>query len=144
MIVKDVSSSDLYMMICRGLFDMGLFDKVKEGDKFIRKDGNVVEYLKYVAIKDDERVFFVFDKDKSECYFVNEKGVYFGDDRSLDIVCRDNDEDDFITAVAIKEIGCFDKHLIEIFKKAFKLSKILNRNEAPNFASNDTNWRRYV
>ena len=144
MIVKDVSSSDLYMTICRGLFDMGLFDKVKEGDKFIRKDGNVVEYLKYVAIKDDERVFFVFDKDKSECYFVNDKGVYFGADRSLDIVCRDNDEDDFITAVAIKEIGCFDKHLIEIFKKAFKLSKILNRDDAPNFASNDTNWRRYI
>ena len=144
MIVKDVSSSDLYMTICRGLFDMGLFDKVKEGDKFIRKDANVVEYLKYVAIKDDERVFFVFDKDKSECYFVNDKGVYFGADRSLDIVCRDNDEDDFITAVAIKEIGYFDKHLIDIFKKGFKLSKVLNHDDAPNFASNDTNWRRYV
>ena len=144
MIVKDVSSSDLYMTICRGLFDMCLFDNAKKGDKFIRKDGNVVEYLKYVAIKDDERVFFVFDKDKSECYFVDDKGVYFGDDRSRDIVCRDNEEDDFITAVAIKEIGCFDANLIEIFKKAFKLSKILNRNEVPNFASNDTNWRRYI
>ena len=83
-------------------------------------------------------------KNNSKCYFVDDKGVYFGDDRSLDIVCRDNDEDDFITAVAIKEIGCFDAHLIEIFKKGFKLSKVLNRNEAPNFASNDTNWRRYV
>ena len=144
MIVKDVSSSDLYMTICRGLFDMGLFDKAKKSDKFIRTDGNVVEYLKYVAIKDDGRVFFVFDKDKSECYFVNDKGVYFGADRSLDIVCRDNDEDDFITAVAIKEIGCFDKQLIDIFKNAFKLSKVLNRDEAPNFASNDTNWRRYI
>ena len=89
-------------------------------------------------------MFFIFDQDKSNCYFVNEKGVYFGDERSLDIVCRDNDEDDFITAVAIKEIGCSDKHLIEIFKKGFKLSKVLNRNEVPNFASNDTNWRRYV
>ena len=144
MIVKDVSSSDLYMMICQELIDMGLLNKEKKGDKFIRKDGNVVEYLKYVAIKDDERVFFVFDKDKRECYFVNDKGVYFGADRSLDIVCRDNDEDDFITAVAIKEIGCFDKHLIDIFKNAFKLSKILNRDDAPNFASNDTNWRRYI
>ena len=144
MIVKDVSSSDLYMMICRGLIDMGLFDNAKKGDKFIRKDGNVVEYLKYVAIKDDERVFFVFDKDNSKCYFVDDNGISFGDDRSLDIVCRDNDEDDFITAVAIKEIGCFDKHLIDIFKNAFKLSKILNRNDAPNFASNDTNWRRYI
>ena len=121
-----------------------LFIGAKKGDKFIRKDGNVVEFLKYVAIKDDERVFFVFDKDKSECYFVNDKGVYFGTDRSLDIVCRDNDEDVFITAVAIKEIGCFDKHLIEIFKKAFKLSKVLNHNDSPNFASNNTNWRRYV
>ena len=119
---------------------MCLFDNAKKGDKFIRKDSSAVEYL----IKDDERVFFVLDKDKGECYFVDDKGVYFGDDRSLDIVCKDNDEDDFITAVAIKEIGCFDKYLIEIFKKAFKLSKILNRNEAPNFASNDTNWRRYV
>ena len=126
------------------MIDMCLFDNAKKGDKFIRKYGNVVEYLKYVAIKDDEGVFFVFDKDKRECYFVNDKGVYLGDDRSLDIVCRDNEEDDFITAVAVKEIGCFDANLIEIFKKAFKLSKILNRNEAPNFASNDTNWRRYV
>ena len=140
MIVKDVSSSDLYMMICRGLIDMGLFDKAKKGDKFIKKDGNVVEYL----IKDDERVFFVFDKDNSKYYFVDEKGVSFGDDRSLDVVCMDDDEEDFITAVAIKEIGCFDKHLIEIFKKAFKLSKVLNRDDAPNFASNDTNWRRYI
>ena len=40
--------------------DMSLFDNAKKGDKFIRKDGNVVEYLKYVAIKDDERVFFCF------------------------------------------------------------------------------------
>ena len=122
----------------------GLFVGAKKGDKFIRKDGNVVEYLQHVDIKDDTRVFFVFDKDNSKCYFVDEKGVSFGDDRSLDIVCRDNEEDDFITAVAVKEIGCFDANLIEIFKKAFKLSKILNRNEAPNFASNDTNWRRYV
>ena len=104
----------------------------------------MVEYLRRIGSKDGGRVLFVFDKEKSNCYFVDEKGVYFGDDRSLDIVCRDNDEDDFITAVAIKEIGCFDKHLIEIFKKAFKLSKILNRDDAPNFASNDTNWRRYV
>ena len=124
----------------------GLFVGAKKGDKFIRKDGSVVEYLQHVDIKDGGRAFFVFDKDNSKCYFVDEKGVYFGDDRFLDIVCRDNDEDedDFITAVAIKEIGCFDANLIEIFKKAFKLSKILNRNEAPNFASNDTNWRRYV
>ena len=122
----------------------GLFIGAKKGDKFIRKDGSVVEYLQHVDIKDGARAFFVFDKDNSKCYFVNDKGVYFGDDRSLDIVCRDNDEDDFITAVAIKEIGCFDKHLIEIFKKGFKLSKVLNRNEVPNFASNDTNWRRYV
>ena len=126
------------------MIDMCLFDNAKKGDKFIRKDGNVVEYLQYVAIKDGERVFFVFDKDNSKCYFVDEKGVSFGDDRSLDIVCRYNDEDDFITAVAIKEIGCFDANLIEIFKKAFKLSKILNRDDAPNFASNDTNWRRYI
>ena len=126
------------------MIDMCLFDNAKKGEKFIRKDGNVVEYLQYVAIKDGERVFFVFDKDNSKCYFVDEKGVSFGDDRSLDVVCRDDDEDDYITAVAIKEIGYFDKHLIEIFKKAFKLSKILNRNEAPNFASNDTNWRRYI
>ena len=144
MIVKDVSSSDLYMMICRGLIDMCLFDNAKKGDKFIRKDGNVVEYLQYVAIKDGERVFFVFDKDNSKCYFVDEKGVSFGDDRSLDVVCRDDDEDDFITAVAIKEIGCFDKHLIDIFKNAFKLLKVLNRDDVPNFASNDTNWRRYI
>ena len=122
----------------------GLFVGAKKGDKFIRKDGNVVEYLQHVDIKDDTRVFFVFDKDNSKCYFVDEKGVSFGDDRSLDVVCRDNDEDDFITAVAIKEIGGFDANLIEIFKKVFKLSKILNRNEAPNFASNDTNWRRYI
>ena len=122
----------------------GLFVGAKKGDKFIRKDGSVVEYLQHVSIKDGGRAFFVFDEDKSNCYFVDEKGVSFGDDRSLDIVCRDNEEDDFITAVAIKEIGCFDKHLIEIFKKGFKLSKVLNRNEAPNFASNDTNWRRYV
>ena len=121
-----------------------LFIGAKKGDKFIRKDGNVVEYLKYVAIKDGERVFFVFDKDNSKCYFVDEKGVSFGDDRSLDIVCRDNEEDDFITAVAIKEIGYFDKHLIDIFKKGFKLSKVLNHDDAPNFASNDTNWRRYI
>ena len=126
------------------MIDRCLFDNAKKGDKFIRKDGNVVDYLQYVAIKDGERVFFVFDKDNSKCYFVDEKGVSFGDDRSLDVVCRDDDEEDFITAVAIKEIGCFDKHLIEIFKKAFKLSKILNRNDAPNFASNDTNWRRYI
>ena len=139
MIVKDVSSSDLYMTIYRGLFD-----KVKEGDKFIRKDGSVVEYLQRIFTKDGGCVFFVFDRDNSKCYFVDEKGVYFGDDRSLDIVCRDNDEDDFITAVAIKEIGCFDTHLIEIFKNAFKLSKVLNRDDAPNFASNDTNWRRYI
>ena len=122
----------------------GLFIGAKKGDKFIRKDGNVVEYLQYVAIKDGERVFFVFDKDNSKCYFVDEKGVSFGDDRSLDVVCRDNDEDDFITAVAIKEIGCFDKHLIDIFKNAFKLSKVLNRDEVSNFASNDTNCRRYI
>ena len=89
-------------------------------------------------------MFFVLDKDKSNCYFVDDKGVYFGDDRSLDIVCRDNDEDDFISAITIKEIGRFDRHLIEIFKKAFKLSKVLNHNDSPNFASNDTNWRRYV
>ena len=119
---------------------MCLFDNAKKGNKFIRKNGNVVEYL----IKDDERVFFVFDKDNSKYYFVDEKGVSFGDDRSLDVVCMDDDEEDFITDVAIKEIGCFDKHLIEIFKKAFKLSKILNRNDAPNFVSNDTNWRRYI
>ena len=123
---------------------MCLFDNAKKGDKFIRKDGNVVEYLYYVAIKDGERVFFIFDKDNSKCYFVDEKGVSFGDDRSLDVVCRDDDEEDFITAVAIKEIGCFDANLIEIFKKAFKLSKALNRDAAPNFASNDTNWRRYI
>ena len=123
---------------------MGLFDNAKKGDKFIRKDGTVVEYLQRISTKDGGRVFFVFDNDNSNCYFVDDKGVYFGDARSLDIVCRDNDEDDFITAVAIKEIGYFDKHLIEIFKKAFKLSKVLNRNEALNFASNDTNWRRYV
>ena len=122
----------------------GLFIGAKKGDKFIRKDGNVVEYLQHVDIKDDARVFFVFDKDNSKCYFVDEKGVSFGDERSLDVVCRDDDEDDFITAVAIKEIGCFDKHLIDIFKNAFKLSKILNRDAAPNFASNDTNWRRYI
>ena len=122
----------------------GLFIGVKKGDKFIKKDGRVVEYLQHITIKDGGRMFFVFDKDNSKCYFVDDKGVSFGDDRSLDIVCRDNDEDDFITAVAIKEIGCFDVHMIEIFKKGFKLSKVLNRNEAPNFASNDTNWRRYV
>ena len=144
MIVKDVSSSDLYMTIRCGMFDMGLFDNAKKGDKFIKKDGNIVEYLYHVNIKDGARVFFVFDKDNSKCYFVDDNGISFGDDRSLDIVCRDNDEDDFITAVAIKEIGCFDTHLIEIFKKAFKLSKVLNRNEVPNFASNDTNWRRYI
>ena len=126
------------------MIDMDLFDNVKKGDKFIKKDGRVVEYLQHVSTKDGARAFFVFDKDNSKCYSVNDNGVYFGDDRSLDIVCKDNDEDDFITAVAIKEIGYFDKHLIEIFKKAFKLSKILNRDEAPNFASNDTNWRRYV
>ena len=122
----------------------GLFNGVKKGDKFIKKDGNIVEYLQHVDIKDGGRMFFVFDKDNSKCYFVDEKGVSFGDDRSLDVVCRDDDEEDFITAVAIKEIGCFDANLIEIFKKAFKLSKVLNRNEAPNFASNDMNWRRYV
>ena len=122
----------------------GLFIGAKKGDKFIKKDGRVVEYLQHITIKDGGRMFFVFDKYNSKCYFVDEKGVSFGDDRSLDVVCRDNDEDDFITAVAIKEIGCFDKHLIEIFKKAFKLSKILNRDEAPNFEANDTNWRRYV
>ena len=123
----------------------GLFVGAKKGDKFIRKDSSVVEYLQRVSTKDGGCAFFVCDKDdKGECYFVNDKGVYFGDDRSLDIVCRDNDEDDFITAVAIKEIGYFDGHLIEIFKKGFKLSKVLNRNDAPNFASNDTNWRRYV
>ena len=102
----------------------GLFDNAKKGDEFIRKDGSVVEYLQRVSTKDDGCAFFVLDKDKSNCYFVDDKGVYFGDDRSRDIVCRDNDEDDFITAVAIKEIGCFDKHLIEIFKNGFKLSKI--------------------
>ena len=123
---------------------MGFFDNAKKGDKFIRKDGNVVEYLQHVDIKDGGRVFFVFDKDNSKCYFVDDKGIYFGDDRSLDIVCRDNDEDDFITAVAIKEIGCFDKHLIDIFKNAFKMSKVLKRDEVPNFASNDANWRRYI
>ena len=123
---------------------MSLFDNVKKGDKFIKKDGSVVEYLQRISAKDSGRVFFVFDKDKSNCYFVDDKGVYFGHDRSLDVGCRDDDEEDFITAVAIKEIGCSDKHLIEIFKKAFKLSKVLNRNEAPNFAANDTNWRRYV
>ena len=129
------------------MIDMDLFDNAKKGDKFIKKDGNIVEYLQRVSTKDGGCAFFVFDKDKSDCYncyFVDEKGVSFGDDRSLDIVCRDNDEDDFITAVAIKEIGCFDTHLIEIFKKAFKLSKILNRDDAPNFVSNDTNWRRYI
>ena len=124
---------------------MGLFDNAKKGDKFIRKDSSAVEYFQRVSTKDGGCVFFVCDKDnKGECYFVNDNGVYFGADRSLDIVCRDNDEDDFITAVAIKEIGCFDKHLIEIFKKGFKLSKVLNHDDAPNFASNDTNWRRYV
>ena len=126
------------------MIDMCLFDNAKKGDKFIKKDGNVVEYLQHVDIKDGGRVFFVFDKDNSKCYFVDEKGASFGDDRSLDVVCRDDDEDDFITAVAIKEIGCFDKHLIDIFKNAFKLSKVLNRDDAPNFASNDTNWRRYI
>ena len=129
--IKEIMSDDLFI-------------GAKKGDKFIRKDGRVVEYLQHVDIKDGGREFFIFDKDNSKCYFVDDKGVYFGDDRSLDIVCRDNDEDDFITAVAIKEIGCFDTNLIEIFKKGFKLSKVLNRNEAPNFASNDTNWRRYV
>ena len=123
---------------------MGLFDNAKKGDKFIKKDGTVVEYLQRISTKDGGRVFFVLDKDKSNCYFVDDKGVYFGDDRSLDIVCRDNDEDDFISAITIKEIGRFDRHLIEIFKKAFKLSKVLNHNDSPNFASNDTNWRRYV
>ena len=122
----------------------GLFNGAKKGDKFIKKDGGVVEYLQHITVKEGGCMFFVFDEDNSKCYFVDEKGVYFGDDRSLDIVCKDNDEDDFITAVAIKEIGGFDANLIEIFKKGFKLSKILNRNEAPNFASNDTNWRRYV
>ena len=122
----------------------GMFIGAKKGDKFIKKDGNVVEYLQRVSTKDGGRVFFVFDKNNSKCYFVDDKGVYFGDDRSLDIVCRDNDEDDFITAVAIKEIGCFDKHLIDIFKNTFKLSKALNRDDAPKFASNDTNWRRYI
>ena len=122
----------------------GLFNGAKKGDKFIRKDGSVVEYLQHVSTKDGGRAFFVFDEDKSNCYFVDDKGVYFGDDRSRDIVCRDNEEDDFITAVAIKEIGYFDKHLIDIFKKGFKLSKVLNHDDAPNFASNDTNWRRYV
>ena len=122
----------------------GLFNGAKKGDKFIRKDGNVVEYLQHITIKDGGRMFFVFDKDNSKCYFVDDKGISFGDDRSLDIICRDNNEDDFITAVAIKEIGCFDKHLIDIFKNAFKLSKVLNRDEAPNFESNDTNWRRYI
>ena len=126
------------------MIEMCLFDNTKKGDKFIKKDGNIVEYLQRVSTKDGGCAFFVLDKDKGKCYFVDENGVYFGDDRSLDIVCRDNDEDDFITAVAIKEIGCFDKHLIEIFKKGFKLSKVLNRNEAPNFASNDMNWRRYI
>ena len=123
---------------------MGLFDNAKKGDKFIKKDGNVVEYLQHINIKDGGRMFFVFDKDNSKCYFVDDKGISFGDDRSLDVVCMDDDEEDFITAVAIKEIGCSDKHLIEIFKKAFKLSKALNRDDAPNFASNDTNWRRYI
>ena len=124
---------------------MGLFDNTKKGDKFIKKDGNIVEYLQRISTKDGGCAFFVCDKDiKGKCYFVNDKGVYFGDDRSLDIVCRDNDEDDFITAVAIKEIGCFDKHLIDIFKKGFKLSKVLNHDDAPNFASNGTNWRRYI
>ena len=126
------------------MIDMCLFDNVKKGDKFIKKDGRVVEYLQRVSTKDGGCAFFVLDKDKSNCYFVDEKGVYFGDDRSLDIVCRDNEEDDFITAVAIKEIGYFDKHLIDIFKKGFKLSKVLNHDDAPNFASNDTNWRRYI
>ena len=129
------------------MIGMCLFDNAKKGDKFMRKDGSAVEYFQRVSTKDGGRAFFVFDKDKSDCYncyFVDEKGVSFGDDRSLDIVCRDNDEDDFITAVAIKEIGCFDKHLIDIFKKGFKLSKVLNHDDAPNFASNDTNWRRYV
>ena len=123
---------------------MGLFDNAKKGDKFIKKDGNIVEYLQRISTKDGGCAFFVLDKDKGKCYFVDENGVYFGDDRSLDIVCRDNEEDDFITAVAIKEIGCFDKHLIDIFKKGFKLSKVLNHDDAPNFASNDTNWRRYI
>ena len=102
----------------------GLFIGANKGDKFIRKDSSVVEYFQRVSTKDGGCAFFVCDNDyRGKCYFVDEKGVSFGDDRSLDIVCRDNDEDDFITAVAIKEIGCFDKHLIEIFKKAFKLSK---------------------
>ena len=100
----------------------------------MRKDGSAVEYLQRVSTKDGGCAFFVLDKDKSNCYFVDENGVYFGDDRSLDIVCRDNDEDDFITAVAIKEIGCFDKHLIEVFKKGIKLSKVLNHNNATNFS----------
>ena len=126
------------------MIGMGLFDNVKKGDKFIKKDGNVVEYLQRISTKDGGCAFFVLDKEKSNCYFVDDKGVYFGDDRSLDIVCRDNEEDDFITAVAIKEIGYFDKHLIDIFKKGFKLSKVLNHDDALNFASNDTNWRRYV
>lgn len=144
--MKDVSSSDLYMTIFRGLFEMGLFDKAKEGDKFIKKDGNVVTYLKHVTTEDGDCMFFVFDRDRNHCYFVDDNGIYFGNDRSLDIVCRydDEDEDDFITAVAIKEIGCFDMHLIEVFKNAFKLSKRLNSNEVQNCELEDTNWRRYV
>ena len=63
------------MSVCRAVC-MGLFDNAKKGDKFIKKDGNVVEYLQHVSIKDGGRVFFVFDKDKSNCYFVDEKGVY--------------------------------------------------------------------
>ena len=41
---------------------MGLFDNAKKGDKFIRKDSSVVEYLQRVSTKDGGRVFFVFDK----------------------------------------------------------------------------------
>ena len=44
------------------MIDRCLFDNAKKGDKFIRKDGNVVDYLQYVAIKDGERVFSFLTK----------------------------------------------------------------------------------
>ena len=103
------------------MIDMGLFDNAKFGDRFISMDGDIIIYQQK-NYQCDKYVHYVMNE--RMCYIVNDDGKYCGVGHPLDIVSRLDDDDDFITAVAVKEIGDSNKRDIEMFNKGFK--KALN------------------
>ena len=114
------------MTIRRGMFDMGLFDNAKFGDRYLTRNGNIAIYQKqfefngngyskdFVQIVTEDKVYLVDVYGKCGKDAIERSMI--GLNEGWDIVSRFHDdldnEDDYIESISLKVYTQFRRRMV--------------------------------